>query len=72
MARSIRPGSNRFAIGVVLQLTGSPHIGLAISMVGSLVAAVGGLRRPRGAHEHEHDPYYPQEGFGEHDLAVAQ
>ncbi len=43
-------GAVAFVVGVVLQLTGSPHIGLAISMVGVMVAVVGGLCRPRGSH----------------------
>lgn len=43
-------GAMAFIVGVVLQLTGSPHIGLAISMVGVMMAVAGGLRRPRGSH----------------------
>ena len=43
-------GATAFVIGVILQLTGSSHIGLAISMVGSMVAVAGILCRPRGSH----------------------
>lgn len=40
-------GAAVFVVGVVLQLTGLPHVGLAVSMVGALVLSVGGLLRPR-------------------------
>jgi len=43
-------GALAFVVGLVLQLTGAPHIGLAISMVGAIVATVGGMCRPRGSH----------------------
>lgn len=43
-------GATAFVVGVILQLTGSSHIGLAISMVGSMVAVGGILCRPRRSH----------------------
>ncbi|WP_420367023.1 hypothetical protein [Curtobacterium sp. L1-20] len=43
-------GALAFVVGLVLQLTGSWHIGLAISMVGMMVGVVGGMCRPRGSH----------------------
>jgi hypothetical protein len=43
-------GALAFIGGVVLQLTGAPHLGLAISMVGVIVAVAGGMCRHRGSH----------------------
>ncbi len=43
-------GALAFVVGLVLQLTGSWHIGLAVSMVGMMVGVVGGMCRPRGSH----------------------
>jgi hypothetical protein len=43
-------GALAFVVGLVLQLTGFPHLGLAISMVGVMVATVGGMCRPRRSH----------------------
>jgi hypothetical protein len=40
-------GALAFAVGLVLQFTGLPHLGLAISMVGVIVAGVGSLSRTR-------------------------
>lgn len=42
-------GALAFIFGLVLQLTGYPHIGLAISMIGVIVAVVGGMFRHRGS-----------------------
>jgi hypothetical protein len=38
-----------FAVGLTLQLSGLPHLGLAVSMVGVIVAITGALLRPRRA-----------------------
>lgn len=43
-------GALAFVVGLVLQRTGAPHIGLAISMAGVMVAIAGGMCRPRGSH----------------------
>jgi type IV secretory pathway TrbD component len=43
-------GALAFIVGLVVQLSGAPHIGLAISMVGAMVAVAGGMCRPRGSH----------------------
>jgi hypothetical protein len=40
-------GVSAFAVGLVLQVTGLPHLGLAVSMVGLIIANVGILVRPR-------------------------
>lgn len=43
-------GAIAFIVGLVLQLTGAPHSGLAVSMVGAMVAILGVMCHPRGTH----------------------
>jgi hypothetical protein len=39
-------GALCFAVGLVLQFTGRPDLGLAVSMIGVIIVIVGGLFRP--------------------------
>ncbi|WP_439688959.1 hypothetical protein ACRQ4C_13275 [Curtobacterium sp. SP.BCp] len=40
-------GAAAFVVGLVLQCTGSWHVGLAVLMVGVIVGVLGGAARPR-------------------------